>query len=269
MLVRLLTDGGRRDLLTPHFNFTTLDRSELNSPIFGEIGRLRYEVYCQECKYLDEAAYLDGLELDQFDSRSIHVAASNSQGNIVGTVRLVTSSSDEAFPFEEHCVVFPDFKFPSREASAEVSRLIVKKSYRRRAGDSFQGASREFQQNGTLKSIQPRTSLIGRMDRRSSSPQIMLGMYRSMYQYSLKAEKRYWYAAMERGLVALLRRMGFRFVPVGPEMDYYGPVATYMADLRELEDALQKNNSLLLAWLRGDPIGDWMLLKSIIQHKLG
>jgi N-acyl amino acid synthase of PEP-CTERM/exosortase system len=269
MIVDILTGGGRKDLLTPHFRFQRLLPDQREHRLFEEIAKLRYEVYCDECKYLDAAQYDEALETDHFDARSIHVAAQSGTGMIVGTVRLVLAKDAQEFPFEEHCTVFPNFKFPPRNECGEISRLIVKKSFRRRPGDSMEGVSKEFQQKAKPSEIKPNTKSIFSKNRRSSSPQIMLGMYREMYRYSRANDIRYWYAAMERGLAGLLRRMGFNFTPVGPETDYYGPVTTYVADLRELEVALKRDNAFMLAWFQDETISDWLLVKTLIKYKLG
>jgi N-acyl amino acid synthase of PEP-CTERM/exosortase system len=272
MLVELLTRGGKRDILAPNFSFRRLLSQEQEAEVFREIARLRYEVYCEECKFLDEAEYQSGLETDAYDNRSIHVSAQSGEGGVVGTVRLVLAQGNDIFPFEEHCAVFPDFAFPPKEQCAEVSRLIVKRNFRRRPGDTLQGVSREFQEKGSANDISPQTPpLIRHKERRSRSrsPQIMLGMYREMYRYSRQNGIRYWYAAMEKGLARLLDRMGFHFVPVGPETDYYGPVTTYIADLRQVESALNNANRFLLAWFRDEPISDWLLITTLVKYKLG
>jgi N-acyl amino acid synthase of PEP-CTERM/exosortase system len=76
-----------------------------------------------------------------------------------------------------------------------------------------------------------------------------------MYAYSLQHGIRYWYAAMERALARMLVRMNFGFQQVGPAIDYYGPVAPYVADLRVLESQLGRLNPPLLAWMQRTPHG--------------
>lgn len=269
MIVDILTKGGKKDLLVPYFNFTRLRSHEHDAELFSEIARLRYEVYCAECNYLNAIDYEDGLETDHMDQRSIHIAAHSLEGAVAGTVRLVLAKEDEDFPFAEHCSTFPDFKFPPKTESGEISRLIVRKNFRRRAGDSMEGVSKEFQEKGSAASIGPQTKTITGKPKRSSSPLIMLGMYREMYRYSRQNGIRYWYAAMEKGLARLLDRMGFRFVPIGPETDYYGPVTTYVADLRELEVSLGKTNKFVLAWFQDDHISDWLFITTLIKFMWG
>lgn len=275
MILDLLRPGPKRDLLTPFFTFKRLLEEDVKGVLFDEVAKLRFEVYCQECKYLDESDFRDGKEVDDFDGRSIHVAAFNLEGAMVGTVRLVLAGEAEPYPFEEHCQVFPDFTFPPRDQCGEVSRLIVRKSFRRRAGDSLQGVSKEFQEKGSAASIgpaapPPKSGNGGKPKRGgSSSPQIMLGMYRELYRYSRKNGINYWYAAMEKGLAGLLDRMGFHFIPVGPEMDYYGPVTSYIADLRTLEADLRRANLFLAKWFHDEPISLWLLVTTLIKFKFG
>ncbi len=269
MILDSLRSRLKRDPLTPHFTFTQLMRDQIASDLFKEILRLRYEVYCIECKYLDAREYDEGIESDEFDVRSFHVGANNLDGVLVGTVRLVFADATELFPFEEHCKVFEDFDFPARTQCAEVSRLVVRKSFRRRPGDSLQGVSREFQEKGRVENITPVKEGGSATHRRSgSSPQILLGMYREMYRYSRQNDIRYWFAAMEKGLARSLGKMGFHFVAVGPEGDYYGPVAAYVVDLWTLSDNLRRVNEFLACWFNDEPISVWLMVKTWIRFKV-
>lgn len=202
---------------------------------------LRYQVYCQECKFLDARQYPDGRESDEHDVDSAHFAALNLQDQLVGYVRLVRPDAIHTFPFQNHCVaLFEGVTLPPPDESAEVSRLMVHKNYRRRAGEH--GPNGVAQDACTTESTH---------EMRNPSPQILLTMYRLMYEHSLRSGIRYWYAAMEQSLARLLIRMGFGFTQVGPATDYYGPVAPYVGDLRLLEAQLEQRNPALMAWMRG------------------
>ena len=122
--------SSERDPLVPHFTFTGKMHTTIDPILLLEIFRLRYEVYCLECRFLDPLAYQDGLEIDTYDKRSFHVASQNLEGTIVGSIRLVLARGEQEFPFEKHCPTFDDFTFPPREQCAEVSRLVVNKCYR-------------------------------------------------------------------------------------------------------------------------------------------
>jgi N-acyl amino acid synthase of PEP-CTERM/exosortase system len=118
--------------------------------------------------------------------------------------------------------------------------------YRRRVGDTRAGVAKDFLIGGAYRLHEERP----KWERRNSSPQILMGLYREMYQYSIEANIRYWYAAMERSLLRALARFQFVFRPIGMETNYYGPVTPYVADLRELEQRLGASNPDLLAWFR-------------------
>lgn len=194
--------------------------------LMNRVYQFRYEVYCRECGFLDEQDYPDQLETDEHDASSSHFAAFNQQGELSGYVRLVRPDAIQTFPFQNHCVsLLNGVELPPAAKAAEISRLMVRQDYRRR---------------------QP-----SRQEMLDDSPQILLSLYRQMYEYSQKNGIRYWYAAMERSLARALTRMGFSFRQIGPATDYYGPVAPYVADLRELEARLAEFNPALLTWMQG------------------
>lgn len=254
--------SGKRDILIPYFQFRRVTRGSKESSVLKEIFKLRYDVYCLERQFLDAGDFEECLETDDFDDCSIHFAAYTLDNDIIGTVRLVQPHPDQAYPFESHCMPFPDFHAPARESAAEVSRLVVRKTHRRRRGDSMEGISQDFVEKGSTKGIKPNSSVRG--DKRGNSPLLLLGMYREMYRYSRENGIRYWYAAMERSLARSLEKMGFKFVPIGPQVDYYGPVTPHMADLDELIGRLRKENRFLAAWITGEPIPFWISLKTMI-----
>jgi N-acyl amino acid synthase of PEP-CTERM/exosortase system len=203
---------------------------------------LRYQVYCLECGYLDAAAYADGREVDVYDDDSSHFFAHNLRQELVGYVRLVPPDLDGRFPWQLYCEHEGPVALPPAAEAAEVSRLMVRRDYRRRRGDILSGVN--------TAADQPRSSALPDGERRMESPQILLTLYRQMYQHSLEAGIRYWYAAMERPLARSLQRMAFTFEQIGPETDYFGPVAPFMTDLRRLEVNLESRNPALLAWMQ-------------------
>jgi hypothetical protein len=59
--------------------------------------------------------------------------------------------------------------------------------------------------------------------------------------------------------------MGFRFVPIGPQTDYYGPVTPFLLDLHEVDATLRSENKFLAAWFNDEPIPNWLLLRTLAQ----
>ncbi len=204
------------------------------------VEELRYQVYCEECHFLAPEDCPGGRESDEHDGNSAHFAALSLEHELAGYVRLVRPDAIETFPFQNHCVALLDgVVLPPAAQSAEISRLMVRKEYRRRHGEKPpSGVSTD------------EVELARAHELRNPSPEILLSLYRQMYAYSLRNGIRYWYAAMERSLARILARMNFGFQQIGPATDYYGPVAPYVADLRVFEYQLGQRNPALLAWMR-------------------
>ena len=235
--------GSRRSFL-----FSTIP-SVATDPLREQIFALRYQVYCLECQFLPADNYADGLESDEYDDHSAHFTAHALDHELAGSVRLVRPPSEFGFPFEAHCSTkVPASALPPKEECGEVSRLVVGQRWRRRSGDTLAGVPKEF-------FVQTTPPLTGRgydPERRSNSPEILLGLYREMYRYSKSVGVRYWYAAMEASLARALGRLDFVFYPIGPQTDYYGPVTPYLADLRELEERLAVRNPPMLEWFNSE-----------------
>lgn len=190
-----------------------------------EAYRLRFQVYCKECNFIKESDYPIGCETDDLDVHSVHFGAYDSAKCLVGTVRLIQPSCVK-FPIEEHCPRMTiDRNLVPRASCAEVSRLTISKFYRRRANDGMyyepQIEDKTVEEKGAyfLRRVRP----------------MAFGLYREMYQESKRRHIRHWFALMEKPLWLLLNIHGFVFRPVGPEVDFYGIVTPYLADIEELE----------------------------------
>lgn len=200
---------------------------------------LRYQVYCVECSFLSPADYPDGLETDAHDDDAAHFHAFDADHELVGYVRLVQADEEQRFPLQRHCGdFFTDMALPPAREAAEISRLMVRNEYRRLRGNRLEGVTPE-QNSGLLSST-----------RRLEATQVLLCLYKQMYLHSLDNGIRYWYAAMERPLARSLAQSGFAFQQIGPATDYYGPVAPYLADLRELEAGVGRARPDMLAWMQ-------------------
>lgn len=190
-----------------------------------EVYRLRYQVYCNECRFIDPKDYPDGIETDEYDRHSAHFGAYDGEGRLVGSVRLILSSP-RRFPIEEHCPTLDvDPLKVSPRKSAEISRLTISKLYRRRAQDGLY-----YEPRAEDVAVQDK----GQYFMRRVRP-MAFGLYREMYHESKRLGIRYWYALMEKTLRTLLKIHGFVFNPIGREVDFYGLVTPYLADIVELE----------------------------------
>ena len=71
-------------------------------------------------------------------------------------------------------------------------------------------------------------------DYRRKRPEIVLGLYKAMYQESKRQHLTHWFAAMEKKLWEVLNRIGIQFRQIGEEIVYYGPVIPYFESISEL-----------------------------------
>jgi len=211
-----------------------------------ELFALRYQVYCIEKGFLSKDEYPNGEESDPFDAGAVHFAAVDRAGEVVGSVRLVPHTPGIGFPYQEHCRnLFSGGKELPIEDAAEISRLLVSKSYLRRSiardADFIDAAVTE------------RSSSHGAERRsRSRCATIVLGLYKAIYQYCLEAGIQHWYAAMEHSLARLLARYGVNFIPIGPVSDYFGLVIPHCVSLTSVQHSVIRSSEQLAAWFN-DP----------------
>jgi N-acyl amino acid synthase of PEP-CTERM/exosortase system len=153
---------------------------------------------------------------------------------MIGTSRLVLDSP-LGFPLEEHCQdnLFLKQNSLSRKNCAEISRLVISKQLRRRRNDGLYYSpdyvdnpkDAATEKENLIKRIKPMT----------------FGIFKEMYQESKRKEIKHWYVLMEKTLHLLLKIHGFVFNPIGEEINFYGPVRPYLANLEDLEKGvLQK-----------------------------
>ncbi|MEY6432083.1 PEP-CTERM/exosortase system-associated acyltransferase [Thioalkalicoccus limnaeus] len=208
--------------------FLARDSSELEA-----VYRMRYQVYCVERGFVSAAHCPGGVERDEYDDHSIHILATHRSGHPAGTARLVLPSP-LGFPLMRYCTFSGEYEFlndprhPALAKFAEISRLAVSKTFRQREGDSEYGGPprrpEDPRHDGRDFSLQP-----------GDGPEILLGASRLIYQETKRRAITHWMVAMERGLHLMLKRIGFRFIPAGPEVDYYGPVRPYVTNTAEFE----------------------------------
>ncbi|THF65505.1 PEP-CTERM/exosortase system-associated acyltransferase [Pseudothauera nasutitermitis] len=108
------------------------------------VYRIRHEVYCEELHFEPERA--NRQETDEYDAHSLHclLTTNSDPEQLVGCTRLVLARPDDPsapLPFEHACAhtldrrIIDPTRLP-RERIAEVSRLAVRATYRRRKGEA-------------------------------------------------------------------------------------------------------------------------------------
>ncbi len=194
-----------------------------------QIYRLRFQVYGHEFGFIDVNDYPDGLEKDEYDQQSSHIAAINKEGEVVGSIRVILPGK-QCSPMIKQCQHLSiNPKVIKNGNSVELSRLVISRKLRHKKvgqlDDSPQGqvhARKNPMTIGFLRYAEP----------------IAYGLCREILRESQSLGITYWFALMEKCLWQLFRMYGFKFDCIGEEVDVFGPVFPYMAEVTQIEKAL-------------------------------
>ena len=202
--------------------------------LIEQAHRLRYQVYCVENPFEDRDHHPSGLEIDEYDSRSIHSLLIHRPSNMVaGTVRLILPQPHLpglGLPIAKICdgaalqdpALFPPTK------TAEISRFAISKAFRRRFTDA-QLADSHVLSVSDAKLLERRVT-----------PHLTLGLMKAVAQMSLQHGITRVCAVMEPSLLRLIRRLGIKFTPVGPLVDYHGRRQPCYSDITTVGQGLRR-----------------------------
>lgn len=207
------------------------------------VYRLRYQVYVDEFGYEHAGDHPDGKETDEWDPFSIHMAALNSEGEVIGTIRLVLNSV-AGLPTLNAVAPFYQDKNPQSKHIGEVSRLAVARSFRRRVEDGFQGVKELASPKGSISFHRAEEGEFPSQERRRRFA-VVLGLFKIMYHVSKRIDLKDWYMVAEKRLWYLLKRYHILFNPIGPEMDYHGVRIPYMGHIRDIETHMMRVSAQL------------------------
>lgn len=221
------------------FSFVQADSEELKQ----EIYRLRFDVYAREFGFEKIEDHPTGLEMDEFDAHSVHFAAIDDNQDVIGTVRLVLEN-DKGFPIEhavETTFVGPR---PPDSRIAEISRLAVSRTFRRRAEDGRFGVESYIKKSegGTLPDDEEQNE----QQSNRKNPIIVLGLYQIMYHYSKRMGLSHWFMITETKLFHALKKYGFGFHQIGEPVEYHGIRVPYLGIIEEMEQNLHETNPDML-----------------------
>ena len=223
-----------------------------------EVYSLRYKVYCHEWGFEKPKNHMDGLVRDEDDENALHFAAKDDSNKTVGAVTLIVDASDK-LPIERHCELEIDNDQIPRETLAEISRLVIHQNYRRRAEDKYiYGPDEERRSIGSFdfqysysagksyyrmandkfkyKNTSRRTQ-DSPVDRRKRH-EVILRLYKAIYQESKRRKITHWYAVMTSGIATLLGRFGIDFQAIGGPVDYHGIRTPYLGEIAKIEQSM-------------------------------
>jgi N-acyl amino acid synthase of PEP-CTERM/exosortase system len=191
------------DMLARYNSFFRTKRAA--SPALVRIAQaIRYQVYCLERKFEDEAEHDACLERDAFDGAAVHALLFHRPtSEAIGTARLIPLSDTDALqPIRQ---LLRENGLRARDhvplaTTCEISRFAISNQLRRRRCND--GAA------------EPAPEC------RGSLP--CLGLIQELVRQSVARGLTHWAAVMEPKLLRMLAVMGIHFTPVGPLVDHHG-----------------------------------------------
>ncbi len=206
---------------------------------------LRYQVYCLDVAFEDASMYPDRMEWDEYDQNSVHfLVRSRATGHWVGAMRMILGDYN-FLPMIENAEVDSGKVGSIPSSVAEISRLCVVSEYRR---NQYLRKSRLYEQGqGYAGESTDRSVTLVNIDDRRKEPEIMLGLLRAAYVYSLDKGIDSWYFMVAPSLARILHRLSFNVSEIGPLQSFHGERAphacdmtTFAADLHERSSALHQ-----------------------------
>jgi N-acyl amino acid synthase of PEP-CTERM/exosortase system len=206
-------------------------RPAVDADLRCEAFRLRHSVYCEDLGY--EPVRADGLETDEFDAHAVHVLirhrASLAYVGCVRLVRLPPGGDTARLPFEHLCHGLAPGAVPDtaerRARIAEVSRLAIARTFRRRRGEAQQPAPvSEGDFSGTPS---------------FRFPHILVGLYLGVIAAAALHDIQRLFVLTEPRLGDHLHRLGLRVVRIGNPVEHRGLRVPSMIDVRPVADNLQ------------------------------
>lgn len=200
-----------------------------NTPeLLEQVHRIRYDVYCREFHYEREEDCPGGMERDEYDPYSLHLLIVHKASHVgAGCVRMVRPPLDQPdflLPMEHHCghTLNHADRHPQRvprNGLAEISRLAVHTSFRRRLGESES----------------PFGALAQGLDERErrTFPLVSLALFAGATALLALSQRPHMFVMIEPRLARRLQSLGFPFVQAGEAMDYHGLRAAYHVTVEE------------------------------------
>lgn len=220
-----------------------------------EIYRLRYKVYVEEWGFEKPEEHPAGLEMNEYDKTSVHFATKDTEGQIVGTVRLILNSP-LGFPIEKYCEINVNKNDIPSEKIAEISRLAISKAYRRRNEDRYIfGPDEERRGIGNFNNYDQKFyrraedkykyNILRKgqvFNEKRMRPEVLLGLYKAIYNESKERGLTHWYAIMTKGLYLHLKKLRINFQPIGEPVDYHGIRTPYLGEIKSIEEEVSMEN---------------------------
>ncbi len=202
-----------------------------------QVYRLRHQVYCEELAF--EPVRPAGLELDQYDRRSVHCLLEHQQSqSSAGTLRLIAcNDTTEHLPLEHYFqqnFTRPEFApdMFDREQICELSRLAVAPAFRK---------NQQCQTNPVLSQL----AAVSNNDQYTHYRYISAGLYLAALEQTRLLGIQHAYVVVAPALARMLNRVGFQFVQISQPIELNGCRAAYYLDVKQCFRTLCRDYHLL------------------------
>lgn len=207
-----------------YFDVVPADTPEL----VREAYRLRHQVYCVENDFEPRERNANGLEIDAYDTRSIHCLLYFTPARrFIGTVRLVLPDPRQpqrSFPLQHVCGA----RLPAIDDTAEISRFCISRAQRWSSVTTAAGPT-ALSADGDAP-VHSRSA----QDRRRILSYAALGLMRGLVEMSVARDVRHWCVLAAPALLRFLAGFGIRLDPVGPAVEFHGPRVPCYSNLRHV-----------------------------------
>lgn len=178
----------------------------LSGPLLHAAQHLRYQVLCQERQLLRPADYPGKVEGDAFDAHAMHaVLYYRPDQSVAGTLRVLLPDAGVTLPVFARCPQLAEEI--AMEHTAELSRFIIAKQFRRRWDDNYYGAV---------------TDLPGDGHSQRRIPHMSLGLLRLALEFMVGRGITHVAALTEPAMMKLLEKLGIHLAPVGELVECHG-----------------------------------------------
>lgn len=191
-----------------------------------EAYRIRHSVYCEDLHF--EIKRPDGFETDEYDAYAQHLLICNIQQDVfIGCLRIITPPADDPgwlLPFEKTCAdtlnrqIIDPTRLPRRQI-AEISRLAVISSFRRRKGEANNPIN--LTESDTNSSPIPRF------------PYIPLGLYYGAVELARLHNIKLLFLLTEERLANHFNKLGIKIEFIGAPTRHHGVRFPSMVDVSE------------------------------------
>lgn len=207
-----------------YFNVVPADTPELAR----EAYRLRHQVYCVENDFEPRERNPNGLEIDAYDTRSVHsLLYFTPSRRFIGTVRLVLPDArhpQRSFPFQRIC----EARLPALHDAAEISRFCISRQQRRPPAATPTRIAALSADADAPTISQPAD------DGRRILSYAALGLMRGLVEMSVAKGVGYWCVLAAPTLLRFLAGFGIRLDPVGPAVEFHGPRVPCYSNLQQV-----------------------------------